>query len=108
MVDAWLDQRSEPAPATLRARIAHAVESLSGVREEDVADLSAEAGEKLLARLLAEGCAARSAAPDLLAADALVTYAFEAVAEDTGCTAREIGERAARAMVDIALLGGDA
>jgi hypothetical protein len=104
-MDAWLDRRSEPAPATLRARISLAVDTLRGELPSNVADLSARAGEELLDRLLADGCAARSAAPDLLAADALVTYSFEALADDANATARSIGERAARTMSDIASLG---
>ena len=107
MIEGWLDRRSEPAPATLRARITVAVDALDGEVPSSVADLSARAGEELLARLLADGCAARSAAPDLLAADALVTYSFEALAEDGNGTARSIGDRARQAMSDIASLGGD-
>ena len=107
MIEAWLDRRSERAPATLRARISVAVDALGGELPSTVADLSARAGEELLARLLTEGCAARSAAPDLLAADALVTYSFEAVAEEESATARSIGERARETMSEIASLGGE-
>jgi hypothetical protein len=107
-MEAWLDRRAEPAPATLRARIADAVRGIDDGAITAVADISAKTGQELLARLLAEGCATRSAAPDLLAADALVTYSFEAIAEDTSATARSISERAARAMLEIARLGGNA
>lgn len=106
-IDQWLDKRSEPAPPTLRVRIAHAVDAVRGNRAQSVADISAHAGAQLLERLLAEGCAARSAAPDLLAADALVTYAFEAAADEENRGARELGERASRTMLDIARLGGE-
>ena len=106
-MEGWLDRRSEPAPATLRARITVAIDALAGELPSSVAELSARAGEELVTRLLADGCAGRSAAPDLLAADALVTYSFEALADDANATARSIGERAARTMLDIASLGAD-
>lgn len=57
-----------------------------------------DAGEALLGALLRDGCSARNSAVDLLAADALVTYAFEAAADDP----HTIATRAARAMVRIA------
>jgi hypothetical protein len=68
-------------------------------------DLSAAAGEQLLARLLADGCGDRTAASQLLTADALVTYAFEAAAEDAAQSARAIDARAAEAMRRVAMLG---
>ena len=70
-------------------------------------DLSAAAGVRLLARLLSEGCGDRAAASQLLAADALVTYAFEAAAEDDSLAATGIDARAAEAMQRVAILGGD-
>ena len=60
---------------------------------------------RLDAKLLAEGCGDREAAPDLLAADALVTYAFEATAEDATLSAKAIDARAASAMRRVATLG---
>jgi hypothetical protein len=55
-----------------------------------------------LAEVLADGCTARDAALDLLTADALVTYAFEAAAESP----REVDAIAAEAMQRIARIGG--
>ena len=107
-IEKWLDERAKPAPRTLRVRIARAVEGVGGESSASIADISARAGQQLLAQLLTEGCAARSAAPDLLAADALVTYAFEALADDGATSACAIGERASSAMIAIARLGGDA
>jgi hypothetical protein len=63
--------------------------------------------ERLLDDLITQGCAQRETALDLLAADALVTYAFEAASEDPG----RLQARAAAAMRDIssvAAAGGDA
>jgi hypothetical protein len=50
--------------------------------------------------LLASGSTSRATALDLLAVDALVTYAFQAGADDPA----RLEERAARAMARIALL----
>ena len=103
---AWLERRAEPAPASLRPRLAEAVRETAGASGESLVELSSRAGERLLAKLLTHGCGPRSAAPDLLAADALVTYAFEGAAEDGGESAQAIEASAARAMARIAALGG--
>jgi hypothetical protein len=59
------------------------------------------AGERLTAELLRGGSTTRESALDLLTADALVTYAFEAGAESP----TDLAERAADAMTRIAALG---
>lgn len=102
----WLDARAEPIPPALRERMAQALAALAPAPEaavpRGVHDTLLVAGEAMLARLLNHNRTTREAALDLLAADAFVTYAFEAAAEDgTG-----IAERARRAMVQIATLGG--
>jgi hypothetical protein len=102
---AWLERRAEQAPASLSPRMAEAVRSVSESSRDSLVELSSRAGERLLTLLLAQGCGPRSAAPELLAADALVTYAFEAAAEDPSQTARDIEASAARAMARIAALG---
>jgi hypothetical protein len=61
------------------------------------------AAETLLTHLLRDGCAERGSALDLLVADALVTYAFEAAGDDPARLAR----RAATATSRIAALAGD-
>jgi hypothetical protein len=75
---AWLDTRRPAPPATLRARLEA---SLSG------ADLPLPEHLARLGRVLLDGVASRpegrrELALDLLAADALITYAFEAQAEE--------------------------
>ena len=102
---AWLGRRAEPAPASLVPRMAEAVRSVPASPGDSIVELASRAGERLLTLLLAHGCGPRSAAPDLLAADALVTYAFEAAAGDSSQGAREIEVSAARAMERIAALG---
>ena len=61
-----------------------------------------DAAERAVARLLREQCTSRAAALDLLAADALATYAFELAADDPD----RIPELAARAMARFAALAG--
>ena len=105
---AWLERRAEAAPESLRPRLAESVRATADVSGASLVELSSRAGERLLARLLEHGCGPRSAAPDLLAADALVTYAFEAAAEDESLSAKAIEASAAEAMARIAALGGSA
>ena len=83
---------AERLQAALGARLSddssHAYESVLAV------------AESLLAELLALDCAQRERALDLLAVDALVTYAFEAAAESPDTLAA----RATSAMSEIARL----
>ena len=102
---AWLERRAEPAPASLRPRLADAVRATAAVNGDTLDELFTRTGERLLDRLLEQGCGHRSKASDLLAADALVTFAFEAAAEDAARTASAIEAGAARSMARIAALG---
>lgn len=53
-----------------------------GLTESDIAPkILADAGASILKSLDEDGCTERAAALDLLAADALFTYAFEAAAD---------------------------
>ncbi|HEX6558781.1 MAG TPA: hypothetical protein VF021_04945 [Longimicrobiales bacterium] len=76
---AWLDDRVADAPAALRSRM------LSALRETPAAgalpDLLAGAALLCLRRALRDP-AGRASALDLLAADALLTHACEAAAEN--------------------------
>ncbi|HEX4574318.1 MAG TPA: hypothetical protein VH158_04255 [Gemmatimonadales bacterium] len=76
---AWLAARRPTPPAVLRAhldaRLGDAPDTLP------LADQLACLGQRFLARVSASSAAGRELALDLLAADALVTYAFEAQAE---------------------------
>jgi hypothetical protein len=79
---AWLRERSSAAPPRLTARVN---EALSARRDAPRANATAEciaAAETLLRDLLARESTGRDSALDLLTVDALVTYAFEAAAED--------------------------
>jgi hypothetical protein len=99
-VGEWLSARTPAPPAPLAARL----RSVLGTRLNDRSSNAHEAvlatAESLLAELLALDCAGRDRALDLLAVDAMVTYAFEAAAEypDT------LSARATAAMAAIATL----
>jgi hypothetical protein len=78
----WLATRAPAPPAQLMRRVRDA---LGDALEDDARfahDRCVDAAERLVAQLLRDGRTGRESAPDLLAADALVTYAFEAAAGD--------------------------
>jgi hypothetical protein len=91
-VEGWLEPRLVEVPESLRRRIIAAVrETGNGKREAGAADATLpvsplvpetlkRAGENLLARARS-GPASRETALTLLAADALMTFACEAMAE---------------------------
>lgn len=88
----WLTSRTPAPPAPLRARIDAA---LGGRADSSATEASREhlaAAESLLADLLARPSAGRESALDLLAVDALVTYAFEAAASDPATLDLRAGE----------------
>jgi len=70
---------------------------------DSVPEACLEAGERLLDELLVSGSTSRGTALDLLAVDALVTYAFQAAADSPD----RLEARAARAMARIASLPGE-
>ncbi len=82
---AWLDTRRPAPPAALRAHIDRAVTGAAAPLPAHLADL----GRALLGRVASRLQGGRELALDLLAADAFITYAFEAQAEeDVGGVAR--------------------
>jgi hypothetical protein len=78
----WLATRTPAPPPALALR----VRDLLGSTVDDDAGVATDrlldAAERTVAALLREGRTGRESAADLLAADALVTYAFEAAAAD--------------------------
>lgn len=77
----WLDGRQPEAPEALRRRIGALVAEHPEWENIPVAQALLAAGELLLRDVLAAAPKDREAALDLLAADACVTYAFEAAAD---------------------------
>ncbi len=96
---AWLDARESPPPPELRARMA---EALGAVKAETVPGALAEAALSCLQATMAQP-ADRASALDLLAADALLTYALEAAAELGAETLRRIASEYGPATLDRAL-----
>ncbi len=101
---AWLEERRPAPPPALAARLREALTGVSDAADESVAERCLAAGERLLAGLLARDCGSRDAALDLLAADALVTYAFEAASTEPA----RLEERARRAMTNLAAVAARA
>jgi hypothetical protein len=78
MLGDWLDRHTSQAPAALRARVMEFAAAASGGSR---AARLAGAGQAALLRVLSHS-GDRSAALDLLAADALITLALQAQAQD--------------------------
>jgi hypothetical protein len=97
----WLDARRPAPPAGLRARIDTALGADLQANAPDIAETCLMAAERLVRALLDDDATTRDSALDLLAADALVTYAFEAASDRP----QELPARAADAMRRIAGLG---
>lgn len=96
----WLDTRTPAPPEALRVALRGALGPALARDAGAVADASIAAAVGLLEHTLAAGCRDRAQAMSLLAADALVTYAFEAAADEPDL----LGERAARAVERLARL----
>jgi hypothetical protein len=96
----WMARLAPAPPAALHVRLCELVARSAHRPVTEVPEACLEAGESLLDSLLASGSTSRATALDLLAVDALVTYAFQAGADDPA----RLEERAARAMARIALL----
>jgi uncharacterized membrane protein len=102
-LDDWLETRTPPAPPALLDRVRTA---LGGDLDSDAGasfEVCLAAAERLLVSILAEGSATRRHAVDLLAVDALVTYAFEAASSD----AERLPVRAGGALARLAALAGE-
>ena len=78
-VTAWLDRRTSQAPPALRTRVREYALAASA---DSLSSLLAAAGQAALDRVLSHP-GDRSAALDLLAADALITLALRAQAEES-------------------------
>ncbi|HEY4132282.1 MAG TPA: hypothetical protein VGM50_16855 [Gemmatimonadaceae bacterium] len=87
-------------PPRLAARIEGALGASVGAPRAQLPERCIDAGEVLLRELLARPSSGRESALDLLAVDALVTYAFEAASESPATLA----ERADQAMRRLAAI----
>jgi hypothetical protein len=78
---AWLDERELVPPPALRRRLDAAVTAVPDAAVLPIPDAAVEAALRLLDVLLRAPDSSRAAAIELLTADALMTYAFEATAD---------------------------
>lgn len=101
-VGEWMARMDPAPPPALHQRLCDLVQPASSRAVSEVPEACLEAGERLLDQLLASGSTSRATALDLLAVDALITYAFQAAADDP----TRLEQRAARAMARIAALPG--
>jgi len=77
----WLDRVSPPPPPALRQRLRELLAPHAQRPASEAASACLQAGETQLASMLSSRATDRGSALDLLAVDALVTYAFEAAAK---------------------------
>lgn len=89
---AWLETRRPAPPEALSASLAAGITDASLTLPEHLADL----GRRTLARVASRPGGGRELALDLLAADAFITYAFEAQAETDVAGLADLAERVAR------------
>lgn len=100
----WLRTRQPAPPAALLARMEEALGPLDAdVRGEVLAERALVAAEQLLATVLDDPEGGRARALDLLAVDALVTYAFEA----ESAAGIDVEARGREAMARLAALGAE-
>lgn len=99
-VGEWFATMAPRPPGALAERIGCVLEPFAAESVDRVPEACLDAGERLLDALLDSGTTSRGTALDLLAVDALVTYAFQAAAD----APERLEARAARAMARIAML----
>jgi hypothetical protein len=97
----WLAARVPAPPAELIDRVVAAFGPDATRPSAELPERAIRTAERMLERMLASGDTSRATAMDLLVVDALVTYAFEAAADDPA----SIADRARAAMERLAALG---
>ena len=100
-VGEWLRTRAPQPPEALAVRLDAVLGESLMLSSHQIPEVFLAAGERLVAELLRSNSTSRDSALDLLTADALVTYAFEAASD----TPSAIEGRASAAMTRIAALG---
>ena len=101
-VGAWLRSREPAPPDALAQRVRTALGADASRDAADAYVVCLDAAVRVLEPLLGEQRPGRARALDLLAADALVTYAFEAAGSDVDA----LNTKTAEAMVRLARLAG--
>jgi hypothetical protein len=98
---AWFGQREREVPSTLAAQLRGTLAKVSRGEATQIPDRLLEAGVALVTTVATAEPMTRDHALDLLTADALITYAFEAAAEEP----EQLVARADAAMHRIAAVG---
>jgi hypothetical protein len=80
-LESWLDSRRPPPPPRLMDRMRAALHESGQTANTDLVQGARAASIHLLRSILAQGEGTRAMALDLLAADALMTYACESACE---------------------------
>ncbi len=100
----WLAERDPAPPNALLGRVKEALDTDAQRDATETAAVCLAAAERVAVTVLGDEEASRDYALDLLTADALVTYAFEAASARPG----ELSLRATRATERLASLGARA
>jgi len=84
MLNEWLASRTPPPPPRLRARLDEVMEAIAANPSDPMPRALVESASAILRDTVARSSNDRNAAAalELLAADALITYAVEAATED--------------------------
>jgi hypothetical protein len=98
----WLRSREPAPPAALIDCVLAALGDDAARSAADAHELCLDAASRILEPLLREERPGRASALDLLTADALVTYSFEAASDAFD----DLDARSARAMLRLAELAG--
>lgn len=96
LATAWLSDVEPAPPASLAARVAEHLGDAPFESVPEAARRCVDSAERVVARLLDADDTTRGSALDLLAADALATYAFELAAEAPESLPALTGEAMAR------------
>ena len=96
----WIDSRTPAPHPALAQRMRPALDAVASAGAARPDESALDAALILLETIVADGNGSRTGAITLLAADALVTYAFEAAAVDP----HQIDSRAHQALARIAAL----
>jgi hypothetical protein len=91
-VAAWLAACEPSPPASLAERVAQHLGEVPFAGREEAARRCVQAAEGVVGRLIEASATTRGSALDLLAADALATYAFELASEQPALLPALTGE----------------
>jgi hypothetical protein len=103
----WVKGRSTQVPDALTERVLAFLGPDADASASKAGDLCLSAAKRSLEQLLASGRFERDSALDLLAVDALTTFAFEHASESDGASSniKDLAQNGARALSGIATNG---